>query len=287
MNLGIESYLPEKPNQIKLVSTEELLSSLVDFNDYCERCDAMYRLTNELLHTFANITDIVRTMKKHPSAEALDTIASIFPDLKGNLSYESLKEKGKAVFKTISDAFWKVVAAIKGLFARVVKLLPTVANRLGALLNRLKSLDETKYEVKAWSYQGILGNDKTWRLLSFDFEEDGVVEAEQYRADVAAKFKITEIKVQPGKAHAVNVVNAIASFLDKAKKRLSEWEPELKKSQNDLQKAQTESDIHAAKKDVAAVSNMLVLYRTAYNAFFSTAASILANCKITKKGEAK
>ena len=247
----------------------------------------MYRLTNELLHTFNNITDIVRTMKKHPSAEALDTIASIFPDLKGKLSYESLKEKGKAVFKTISDAFWKVVAAIKGLFARVVKLLPTVVNRLDALLKRLKSLDTTKYEVKAWSYQGILGNEKTWRLLNFNYNEDGAVEAEKYRADVTAKFKITEIKVQPGIEHAVNVVNAIASVLSNAKNRLSEWEPELKKAQNDLQKAQTESDIGTAKKDVAAVSNMLILYRTAYNAFLGTASSILANCKITKKGETK
>lgn len=287
MNLGIESYLPEKPNQIKLVSTEEFLSSFVDFNDYCERCDAMYRLTNELLHTFNNITDIVRTTKKHPSTEALNTIASIFPDLKGKLSYESLKEKGKAAFKAISDAFWKAVAAIKGLFARVMKLLPTVTNRINALSDRLKSLDETKYEVKAWSYNGIPGSASTWRLFNFDYKTDGAIEPEKYRADVAAKFKLSEVKVQPGKAHASLVVKTIADMLDKAKARLAEWEPELQKAKNEFQQAQTESAVAEAKKDIAAINNMLILYRTAYGAFFSTSASILSNCKITKKGEAK
>lgn len=283
------------------VSTEQLFSDLVELNEYCGQCDALNRLSSELILTLRNIRDIARTIKRHPSIESIATIESIFSGLKGGMSYETLKEKGRAVLDKIIAGFTRVANALKGLWERLLKMLPTVRNRLDALLNRIVNLDPTKFEIGAWEYHGfdvLAANkvNKVWDAISSLKEKvlHLAYEDNSTKADVISLIT-SAIGVEVGDYRVVGisdttkVVKNTIYFVDEMRKPISLDKAYLKRAEREFKEARRTpgADVGTYMKLLKYAMFDLELSERLHYGCLKMAVSILANCKITKKGEAK
>lgn len=294
MNLGIETYIPQNQKPMVIVSNEQLFSDLIDFNDYCDRCSAMTRLSADLVNTLDNIRDIIRTVKKHPSAEALAVVESIFPDLKGNVSYETLKEKGKKILGTIVEGFRRVMKALKGLWDRMLNMIPTVRNRLSALHDRIKELPTRQaMAIGKWSYHGIdiMKEAGGWKIVINCTDEiinnAKSYTSESYRQYVSKKFATGDVSVS-GWYETTTILYSAVNFIDKTKLALDKDKSEVKKCEADFKRAQNGAgDVDDMKAALHLVNLSLILNQIAYRTIIGTATSILANCKMPQKSTAK
>lgn len=294
MNLGIETYIPQRQEPMKLVSNEQLFSDLIDFNDYCDQCSAMTRLSADLVNTLDNIRDIVRTVKKHPSAESLAVIESIFQDLKGNVSYETLKEKGKKILGTIVEGFRRVIKALKGLWERMLNMIPTVRNRLNALQEKIRKLPSAQAKaIGTWSYHGIdiMKEAGGWKIM-MDCTAEIINNSkshtsESYRQYVSKKFATADISVS-GWLETTTILHSAVKFIDKTKPALDKDKAEVKKYEAAFKRAQNgDGDVDDMKATLHLANLSLILNQIAYRTIIGTATSILANCKIPQKSTAK
>lgn len=285
MKLGIESYIATPKPKLVNVSLESIMTDYVACEAYCGHLDKFCRFADELCKTMDNIRDIARTISKHNSTEALATVTDLFKDLNGHVSIESLKEKAGAAWAKIKEWFNKLGAAIAGYWRRFLALFTKMESRLNVYKNKLNSMDESKYEVREWTYNGAdLTGSVATGLGWFNDAKSG--KAADLAGSVREKLSIGKHTVQAGAKNAVSIIDKALALIKHCKDNEKAQKDAYAKAKTDLSKAEGENNINAAKEEVEKVNNLLKAYKMLGSTAAKTAASILSNCRVYRKAAA-
>lgn len=274
MNLGIALSTPGHA-----ASITDVYAAYMDMQAMTDEMNDDLRQITALSETMSNIRDIARTIKAHHSSEALAAIQNLFED-KGVTSFETLKEKARAVWNKIMSLFNAIGEKMRSVYAKYrSKFLQLLKERGNKKIAETKSFSEQDYEFSV-RYRGINLADRNVNELT-----DKVLKIILPGGDVVTPFSEAKPKLEEllnvghwtvtGKDKVISLDEKAIRLAQKADRLYTETWSDYYKAREKMRKAYSDDDVEKAKKYLDDETECLKGYMFVTKQFFWTATSIL------------
>lgn len=291
MNLGL---IPQSRRAVALASMEVLFSDFIEQQTETETFQQYLDHIGGMLETMSNLRDIARTIRRHPSQEAIAVLRDAVSDLPVNYHYEPyepVKTKTKSLWAKIKEMFANLWDKLTEYFRNLIGRVTKVQERLSAKLKELNSADPKTHHVPTWTFVGIdiaHGEEKlknvfsnalnllknnsnkpvTFASLKKDLSEALAINAYAVSGDIPVAKRVV--------ATALNLANMVKAADDAARALYKDAKTALTKAEND-------NDIATAKKAVEVCRERLKAASFIAHRGMLTGFAVAAGCHIKKK----
>ena len=274
MNLGITLSTPPS----RAVSITDVYSAYIDMQAVTDEIGDDLQQITALSVAMSNIRDIARTIKTHHSAEALAAIQNLFED-KGVTSFETLKEKARAVWNKIMSLFNAIGEKMRAAYTKYrSKYLMTIRDSGTDLAQKIANLKTNDIE---FSYEGIKwssipsGGD----INSIVYGGDDFNNVRPFSEVKPALAKLFDVKTQTvnGKADAVAAVKACGEFAGSSGATYEHTWREYYKARSEMREAYSDNDVARAKKRLDRETNRMKAHVYISRVYLRTACSIFSH----------